>query len=805
MPIDFGPFGPFGQLFGGREFLLGLVIAVIALFVLWRIRRVFAPITAEIRSWLKTILRGLRTRAIDRYQVELISRAETMHLARAVFALDEILVEPRVMTPPQPSDPGQSDELPINSLAVVPNLPDVSFLSGVYVAPSLSIPQALSNGVDLLITGEPGSGRSTALAYLAIRLANRDSSMGDLVGRIPILVHAADLALSRDKGTLERLITATQRTASPGVAALMPGYVQRHFSSGTALLLLDGLDEMGGQDLPELTGWISAVRSEYPEVRIVAAGSASYIGELGSIGLSPVSISPWSELTVRKFLRRWAHSWERYVAPGQGKQHGEPLDLSIINGWLAGTMRGLTPAEVTVKVWAAYAGDTRGQRTVDDFESYVARILSPTEQSQAGAVALAWLQGGTAVVQERSIEGGVSIPSLTEAGLLLRHDAGTVSFAVPVVGAYFGARAMAREGLLDDLVERNWDPGLKGLQYLASFGQIENAVHALMQSSSDPLQTGLLVVGRWLRQSPPSAEWRAKVLRELAKLVNDTSRPYGLRLRCVHLLAAADEETVAILFNRMLKSQTTSSRVLASLGLGGMGDEDSVERLVIAAQSDPEMLVRQAACLALGAIGSDAALEGLGQALLGGDQELRLAAAEALAVDADEGFAMLRDASQHDEIMTRRAAVFGLARVQEDWALQALNKVRVDDQEWIVRGAATELLERRTQPPWKAHLPAANPMEQQWLAQFAEKSGLALGPGRASLETLRKALDDGSIDLRVAALETLSWGVGEDLTLEMYKALDSGDDYLRDAAFEALWRLGTTGVELPDPMRFGLG
>lgn len=803
MPIDFGPFGPFGQLFGMREFLFGIVVAAILLVVLWRMRRVFSPITAEIGRWIKAITRGLRTRAIDRYQVEMISRAETMHLARAIFALDEILVEPRVMIPPQPTDPTQTDELPIGSLAVVPNLPDASFLSGVYVAPSISLPHALSSGIDLLLTGETGSGRSTALAYLAIRLANRHESMGDLVGKIPILVHAADLALSRDQATLERLITAAQRTASPSVAALLPGYVQKHFQAGSALLLLDGLDELGEQDLPELTEWITAVRNEYAEVRIVATGSASFIGGLGNTGLSPVSISPWSDLTARKFMRRWARSWEHFVV--KGKQRDEQLDHSIINGWLAGTMRGLTPAEVTLRVWAAYTGDTRGQRTVDDFEAYSARILSPTEQSQAEAVALAWLQGGTAVVPERSVAGAISVPSLTEAGLLLRHDAGTVSFAVPTVGAYFGARAMAREGLLDELVDRRWEPGLKSLQYLASLGQVDNAVYALLQNSSEPLQTGLLVGGRWLRQSPPSAEWRGKLLRELAKLVHDASKPYGLRLRCVHVLAAAAEESVAILFNRMLKSQITSSRVLASLGLGGMADEGSVERLVVVAQSDPEMLVQQAACLALGAIGSDAALEGLGQALLGGDQELRLAAAEALAVDPDEGFGMLREASQHDEIMTRRAAVFGLARVLEKWALEVLDKVRVDDQEWIVRGAAAELLERRLAPPWKVHPPPANPMELQWLTQFAEKSGLAVGPGRASLETLRKALNDGSVDLRVAALETLSWGTGEDLTLEIYQVLESGDDYLRDAAFEALWRLSTTGVELPDPMRFGMG
>lgn len=805
MPIDFGPFGPFGAFFGWREFLFGLVAAGLVLFLLWRSRRLFAPLFSELRRGLRGLLRRLRTRAVDRYQMELIARAETMHLARAIFALDEILVEPRIMIPPALTEPGSSEELPTTSLAVVPNLPDVTYLSAMYVAPTMSLPRALNGGADLLITGEPGSGRSTALAYLAIRLANRDAAMGELADKVPILVHAADLALSRQEGALARLVVAAQRTASPSVAALLPGYVQRHFEAGSALLLLDGLDELSEQDLPEIVDWITAVRQQYPQVRLVATGTATFIGGLGAAGLAPVSIAPWTELTARQFLRRWASSWETYVEPRGSKKHEGKSEPSLINGWLAGTMRGLTPAEITAKVWAAYAGDTRGQRSVDDFEAYVSRIISPTEQSQAEAAALAWLKGGTAVVPERSIEGSISVPSLTEAGILVRHDAGTVSFAIPAIGAYFGARAMAREGLIADLVERRWQPGHCAIRYLASLGNIEPAVHAILHGRGDPLESSLLIGARWLPQAPPSADWRGKLLRELAKLVNDGSKPYGLRLRCTHALASAAEESVAILFNRMLKSPSTASRVLAALGLGGMVDEGSVERLVVVAQGDSEMLVRQAACLALGAIGSDAALEGLGQALLGGDQELRLAAAEALAVDPDEGFGMLREAAEHDEIMTRRAAAFGLARVMEKWALELLDKVRANDQEWIVRGAAAELLERRLDPPWRVHKPPADPLERPWLAGFAERTGLAVGPGRASVETLRRALNDGSVEIRVAALETLSWGLGEAVTLDMYRILESGDDFLRDAAFEALWRLWTTGVELPDPMRLGLG
>ncbi len=758
---------------------------------------------AKIREQLKSLGSGLTSRAIDRYQVELISRAETMHLARAILALDEILVTPRVLVPPPPADPANDEQPPQDTVGVVPNLPDFTYLSGVFVAHTLSLTKALSNGSDLMLTGDPGSGRSTALAYLAIRLANRDPEVGELAGKVPILVHAADLPLQGRQDPLEPVIEAAIRNVSPRVSAMLPSYIQKHFERGNALLLLDGLDEFPSEDIPEISTWLKELRSQHQGLRIVAAGPTTILDGLAQAGLTPVPIAPWTERMQREFLSKWGRSWNEYVVPNMSKSRLSDIDPALINGWLTGTMRGRTPAEITLRVWAAYAGDIRGRRAVDDMESYAMRVLSPEEQRNSEEVASAWLKAAKVSLQERALPKGIPIPSLVEAGILVRRIGGAVSFVQPAVGAYFGARAMSRGELFEGLETAEWEPGSKALHYYAVLGNPEAVVMRALSSNAEPLEAGLLDSARWLPDSSSKAEWRGKLLREVAKMVQDTAKPYGLRLRGVHALAMADEASVSILFTRMLKSQATSSRVLACLGLGGMADEDSAERLVTLAQGDSEPLVRQAACLALGAIGSDAALEGLGHALLSGDEELRLAAAEALAIHPDEGYGMLREAAEHDEIMTRRAAAFGLARIQDKWALEVLEKIKVDDEEWIVRGAAAEALDRRINPPWKIFPPPIEPADLPWVVAYAAKEGLGVAPGKASTEMLRRALSNGSLDEKIAALEVLGWGAGEELTLELYKALESGDDYLRDVAFESLWRLSTTGVRLPDPLKFG--
>jgi hypothetical protein len=195
---------------------------------------------AKIGEQFKSLGAGLTTRAIDRYQVELINRAETTHLSRAILALDEILIPPRVLVPPPPADPAGENDQPQDTVGVVPNLPDFTYLSGVFVAHTLSLGNALGNGTDLMLTGEPGSGRSTALAYLAIRLANRDPAVGELAGKVPILVHAADLPLQGSHDPLEPVIEAALRNVSPRVSTMLPSYIQKHFENGNALLLLAG-------------------------------------------------------------------------------------------------------------------------------------------------------------------------------------------------------------------------------------------------------------------------------------------------------------------------------------------------------------------------------------------------------------------------------------------------------------------------------------------------------------------------------------------------------------------------------------
>ncbi len=789
----------FGFQFDTPEFLFGLFVGFLLLLGFNR----GLPLARQLMEWGRGQVNqasvGMVSVARDRYRREIEARAQSMHLGRALFLLEDIGVAPRLLAPPFPADPSHTDPRPEDTLAVLPNLPDWTTLSGIFQTASLSLPRALATGPNLLITGEPGSGKTTALAYLTIQLATSDPQAGELAGSTPFLIHAGDLRLERwsGKDPLEPLIAACQTTVSSGMAGRIPAYLRQAVRQKKVVVLVDGLDEMSLEEISKVAAWLEALLTDHSEIRVIAAGPArGYDGLVAQAGLAPAALAPWSDFDRRTFLNRWAAAWQRDVVPKLPKRSLSDIDPALITGWLVGSIRGTSPLELTLRTWGAHAGDARGPTVVDSLDAYLARVLSAEERQSAEAVGLAWLEGRSATVSDRAFRRGTPSSDLVDAGILMRRDAGAYSFAQPAVGAYLAARAMAASGPIEAAIQGGWPPAEASMGFLAALTDVSGIVQRWMEAGRDALETGALDAARLLRYAQRKASWRQLVLRSLAQIVQSHQRPYGLRLRAVDALVQAAEPTAAILFRRLLTSDAASTRLLCALGLGGLGDEESLGDLVRTMAQDRELLVRQAASLALAGIGNEAALEALGRALLEAEEGVRLAVAEALACHPDEGYQMLRDGAEVNNLLTRRASVFGLARVREPWAIEILEKVQVDDEQWVVRGAAAEALERRRTPPWRIPAPVREPSELEWLKAFAGRVGSGMTAGRPALEMLRRALSSGGVEEQIAALETLAWMDASDFQLELNNALRSEQVFLRDAAFEALWRQTAPGVLL---------
>jgi HEAT repeat protein len=788
----------FGNFFDTGELILGLVLGILLSWLYGRLE----PIRDWISNWSNTRLQIANRRqqraALDDYRLSLIKRAQVAHAAGPIFALDEIAIPPKVLAPPMPADNDDRERTPEDTLSVLPNLPDWKYLSGIYQSPTLGLHDALRDGANLLLTGWPGSGKTTALAYLAMLMALRDPGLGDLSSLLPVWIHAADLVLDRgaEKDPLKPIESAMLASSDGSGSSRMVSQVQTAFKRGEALLLLDGLDEFSPSEIPPIAEWLAQLQKKFSSLRMIVAAHVSGYDGLLELGLTPISIAPWTDHDQLLFQQRWSAAWAEHVAPALPRNRISDIDPALLSGWMVGSMRGKPPLDITLHTWAAYIGDVRGNRSVDSLESYLARFLSINERKSAQGSALAWIRTGSGLFSERIIKRGTPLAEMEETGLIHRHVQGRLTFGSANVGAYLAARALAESGESLDPVPIGWAPGELTLRYLAAMADIGPVAATLLRGESDPLEKHLLAVARWLPEAPRKQPWRGDVLRKLAQIAADGTRAYGLRLRCVHSLAASHENSVAILFRRLLSSDNPTSRVLGALGLGGLRDEESVKQLLETINTKRNLHTRRAACLALAAIGTDEALEGLGHILLESDEGVQIAAAEALACNPTEGFSMLRDAAEMKNLLTRRAAVFGLGRVPEPWAIEILETMQTDDDQWVVRGAAAEILKQWRNPPWRVVPQMRSLTDLPWLKEFASKEGMAIASERAALDLIRRALTKGSQDEQIAALEAIVWAGADDLSLELSQALSSAQPHLRDAAFEALHQMDAAGVPL---------
>jgi HEAT repeat protein len=317
------------------------------------------------------------------------------------------------------------------------------------------------------------------------------------------------------------------------------------------------------------------------------------------------------------------------------------------------------------------------------------------------------------------------------------------------------------------------------------------------------LHQHLFFTARWLRDAPRTAPWRGKVFAQLANLLQTDGIPLALRAQAVAAFYWSGDPGAGPLFRQFLGTQSFELIQLAALGSGAIRDTKAVEMLSSILYA-PIVSVQRAGSLALVSIGTPTAMEAVARALLHGEEDLRRAAAEALANDPIEGHDMLKEGVSLADILLRRAVVYGLARVEEEWATETLQSIQVEDDQWVVRNSATEVLDSKNELTARIPQHLTAPSETPWLIEFAGKQGVGISPGSPATEILIAALKSEIEEERLAALPYLKRMPSDGVITSLYHAMYRDDPELREAVFLVLCELAASGIKRPDPQQFGL-
>ncbi|MEV4503185.1 NACHT domain-containing protein [Streptomyces klenkii] len=178
---------------------------------------------------------------------------------------------------------------------------------------------ALAGRRRVLLRGAAGSGKTTLLQWLATLTARGDlpPGLGHLSGCMPITLPLRTLIRRGELPQPEEFLAA-----SAGPLAGLPaaqGWVTRRLTEGTALLLIDGVDEVPEADRRRTLTWVKDLLAAYPDARYVITTRPSAVREgwLADAGFTELELLPMSRGDVAAFIDRWHDA--------AGARHHEPL------------------------------------------------------------------------------------------------------------------------------------------------------------------------------------------------------------------------------------------------------------------------------------------------------------------------------------------------------------------------------------------------------------------------------------------------------------------------------------------------
>jgi predicted nucleotidyltransferase/transcriptional regulator with XRE-family HTH domain len=257
---------------------------------------------------------------------------------------------------------------------------------------ALAVAHCLALHRRILIRGEPGSGKTTALRHAARAYARGHVSEDHYPkdSRVPLMVRLADFAKARERDhdvTLIRyVVTRTLPDASSDYWAEVEHHIERELKRGACLVLFDGLDEVGGDR--ELSAILRQFVDEFGRNQFVISSRIVGLdaGPWRKLGFATFQVARWREEDIREFARRW-YAARPLVGKRQKKeqdQRAEELTKAILSHRPLHAIAS-NPLMLTILAALHHANATLPRRRVELYAKIVEVMLETWEASKRGA------------------------------------------------------------------------------------------------------------------------------------------------------------------------------------------------------------------------------------------------------------------------------------------------------------------------------------------------------------------------------------------------------------------------------------
>jgi HEAT repeat protein len=808
------------------SFGLGFILATL----LWLIIRQISKLLPQMRKMAaENRQQQQHKKELDRehgLRVYALRKAQSAHLASALFSLEKILIEPNVITPVKYLLRTEDDVTSNAMYSVLPDLPEVPELVSDLPVIKNSLLNILQAGEQYIaVSAGQGYGKTTTLAALTSQLCLQTTA-NNQPSYLPIFLDSIEIDKTSQPAR-DGLINYLANNVKGFSISTLRSLLSHADINHRLVITIDGLDRLTQGDLNQAIRWIKELQASFPNSFFVLACDPFVFGDLGEIGFKVFSLSVWEKSEKRHFISQWKNVW---LSLNLGVEEKERVERTSC--WLLQEEDLDSPLELTLRIWAAFNGIAKKANSSDLVNSYL-------NMTSGG-----WLTPATAeALAQAADETPFPVLSKEKAFDVLKYDTesvSTMSSSANTTGeenktSIFSDRGyLPPRDLIELLVGNHFFTEIAGRKLLFTSQSIfallvskkttQTSIPDLTELLQSPL-TRLLFENRqltqsdfhdidawlargdailrrdhyfalaWLQQTEKADPLREKIFKQTARLIQEISLPVGLRYRFLYALVKTRDASISSLFNYLSNSADTSIRQISALGLGLLSDEKMIPQL-IKLSGDSSIDVQKVACVALSKIWNQATQRALVDVVFSADDCVRALACELISMHVPEGHQLLQELTSTDNYLARKAAIYGLLHIQEPWVNALFEKLSIEDTQWVVRDAAKFALEHPLKASTYASEKLIPVLENPWTLQRSENYKVALPEKGNPVDLLFTVLEKDSIANKQIALDYLLSEPTSELIAKLIGISANPQAEFREEAINALFRLSKRGLEI---------
>jgi len=769
------------------SFFLGFLTATVLWFVISKLRVWLPDIISNVNKYIKNY-RSLQTSGLQNaIRNEAFSRAQKNHIAKDLFALNEILIEPELLVQPILFQEDESKYFESEISNLVPFTPDFPFISRNINVPRISITEAIQKNADLVICGASGSGKTVALAHLVSSLAIKNPNCGLSSSKIPFYLDIHDVDINSLSGlSIADLLIKTLGVRLPSITSQkLPNYINDCLQDNLSILIIDGMDDLHPKDFDKIVKFIKATKLAYSNLQIVLTASHLYLGELLQNNFAPLFLSSWSNDQISNFYSRWNNLWKKDIT----KNRTDEDPNSIILNWCSTNLRPLNPLEFTLFIWGALSGDLSGTMTIDYIQSFIKRFIPSKELAGiAGHFAEILLNSKSFTFQTPEDKNEI-YARFFQSELVQVTANGKFKFIHSIFVAYL-ASLLSKENIQITLNDDDfrWSPYHNFLAILSAKTQEPGWISPLISEFSPYFPSNFLFISDWLKLSNQNLSWKNNYKKQLIKLIQDSKSKINMKIRAMAAMVLSFDSSLPAFIRQLLSQNNDQYKILALFAIGCANRDSSFTADLISLSQKSTSTIQKYVSIALSTIATENAIHELGRVLLDSDEKIKQLVAECLAFIPPTGHEILKEAITLEDIVVRRASIYGFIKINNLWANQTLRDMSIQDSQWVVRNSASQALE---------FIEGGNPnipdkiltlSETPWLVELAGKENLGVATDQAISKSLLYALESENFRDKYKAVRTASQTTNKDIVTKLQKeAVNSTDDSLINLIYISLF------------------